>query len=93
MKLRPRHAPIALDLAVAIGLLWGLLNTGQFEQAYRLGRACRHIWPDEERVALLLAFAQVELFDGPDPDTAAVLARSSACPSWNALLARRSGAA
>jgi hypothetical protein len=89
MRARQRPSPIALDLAVAIGLLWGLLNTAQFAQAYRLGRVCRQIWPDEERLALLLAYAQVELYDGPDPDTAALLARGAACPSWNAVLARR----
>lgn len=93
MKLRPRHAPMPLDLSVAIGLLWGHLNTGQFEQAYRLGRVCRRIWPEEERLALLQAYAQVELFDGPDEETEAVLARSGGCPSWTAVLARRCGAA
>lgn len=93
MKLRQRHSPMALDLAVAIGLLWGLLNTSQFAQAHRLGRVCRRIWPDEERLALLLAYAQVELFDGPDADTAALLAHSQACPAWTAVLARRANAA
>lgn len=92
MKLRQRHTPMPLDLAVAIGLLWGHLNTGQFDQAWRLGRVCRQIWPDDERLALLVATAQVELFDGPDPDTQALLARA-ACPSWSAVLARRCGAA
>lgn len=91
MKLRQRHAPMPLDLSVAIGLLWGHLNTGQFEQAYRLGRVCRRIWPEEERLALLQAYAQVELFDGPDEDTEAVLARTGGCPDWTAVLARRRG--
>ncbi|MFB9241714.1 hypothetical protein IV454_18750 [Massilia antarctica] len=91
MNPRPRHNPMPLDLAVAIGLLWGHLNTGQFEPAYRLGRVCRQIWPDDQRLALLVAYAQVELFDGPDPDTAALLARAAACPSWSAVLARRCG--
>lgn len=92
MKLRQRHVPMEVDLSVAIGLLWGHLNTGQFAQAYRLGRVCRQIWPDDERLALLVAYAQVELFDGPDDDTLGLLARDAACPSWAAVLARRSRA-
>lgn len=93
MKRRERPEPMPLDLSVAIGLLWGHLNTGQFEQAHRLGVVCRRVWPDEERLALLAAYAQIELFDGPDADTGAALARAAGCPSWTAVLARRSGAA
>jgi hypothetical protein len=82
---------MAADLSVAIGLLWGHLNTRQFAQAYRLGVVCRRIWPDEERLALLVAYAQVELFDGPDDDTRRLLDGAPACPAWNAVLARRCG--
>ena len=89
MKLRQRHTPMEVDLSVAIGLLWGHLNTSQFARAYRLGQVCRRIWPDEERLALLVAYAQVELFDSPDQETRDLLARDAACPSWSAVLARR----
>ena len=92
MNRRQRHEPMPIELSVAIGLLWGHLNTSQFEQAYRLGLVCRQIWPDEERLALLVAYARIELFDGVDADTEAWLAQAGACPAWRALLARRRGA-
>jgi hypothetical protein len=90
MKKRARREALPAELGIAIGLIWGHLNTGRFEPAYLLGRVCRRIWPDDERLALLLAYAQVELFDEPD-DALLILLGNNACPDWAALLARRCG--
>jgi hypothetical protein len=91
MSPRRDQRPACDEVGTAIGLVWGHLNALQYEQAYQLGKVCMALWPEEERLALLVAYAQVELFDKPDAATAAVLQRAQ-CPDWAALVARRSGA-
>lgn len=92
MRERARHAPLPGELSTAIGLVWGHLSTGQFAPAYALGKVCLRIWPQESRLALLVAYAQVELYDEPDAHTLAVL-RGADCPDWLAIVARRARAA
>lgn len=91
MRMRTRGAPLPSELSMAIGLVWGLLNAGQFEPAYVLGKVCLRIWPRERRLELMLAYAQVELYDEPDAHTLEVLGGAD-CPQWLAIVARRAHA-
>ena len=91
MRMRLRAAPLPNELSIAIGLVWGQLNASQFEPAYALGKVCLRIWPDERRLALMVAYAQVELYDEADAQTLAVL-RGADCPDWLAIVARRANA-
>ncbi|MET3130423.1 hypothetical protein AAKU55_000676 [Oxalobacteraceae bacterium GrIS 1.11] len=88
--MRARNAPLAPELSMAIGLVWGHLNAGQFESAYSLGQVCLRIWPQERRLALMRAYAQVELDGEADGQTQEVL-QGSDCPDWLAIVARRAG--
>lgn len=90
MRTRTEQRQGPAEVVTAIGLVWGHLNAQQFSEAYTLGKVCTAIWPQEERLAMMVAYAQVELFDHPDAATMAVL-RSGQCPEWLAVVARRAG--
>lgn len=76
------------ELILAIGLVWGHLNAGQFEQADQLARGCLRIWPDEARLMLMAAFAAVELARPLTPAMRAALDQAQ-CNEWAALVLRR----
>ncbi len=46
------------DLVTALGLVWGLLDSGRHEQAWSLARAARLIWPASDEMRVLAAYAQ-----------------------------------
>ena len=76
------------ELKLAIGLIWGHLNVRQFEEAYILARGCRDIWPEENLIKLMLAYATVEIGEPLDAATLAVLEQEN-CEEWRALILRR----
>lgn len=78
------------DLIVAIGLIWGLLNSGQFEQADQLAVGCLQVWPNDERLVVMAAFAAVELGRTLDETTVLSL-RSANCREWADLVLLRAG--
>lgn len=78
------------ELSIAIGLIWGHLNTRQYEEAHRLARGCLRVWPDEQRLVLMDAYAKVELGQQLDDVTLSVL-KSASCTAWTSLVLRRAG--
>lgn len=89
MRQRTKRETMPEELTVAIGLIWGHLNTYQFEEAFQLARACRQIWPQETRLVLMYAFAAVELLEPLDDYTVAIL-QGADCRDWSELVLRRS---
>jgi hypothetical protein len=76
------------ELALAIGLVWGHLNAGQFEEAYDLAQGCMRVWPTESRLTLMSAYAAVELLEPLDDETLAIL-HEAECRDWATLILRR----
>lgn len=88
MRTRIRREAMASELAVAIGLVWGYLNTSQFEQAYKLARGCLRIWPQDHRLILMAAYAAVELLVPLDADALRTL-ETTDCKEWAELIRQR----
>lgn len=88
MRQNLKRETMPQELAIAIGLVWGHLNAGQFDQAEQLARGCLEVWPDEKRLVLMAAYARVELAEPLDAETLAVL-KSADCPDWTQLVLRR----
>lgn len=88
MRQRTKREIMPNELAMAIGLVWGHLKSGQFEHAHRLARGCMRVWPGETRLVLMAAYAAVELFEPLDDDTLSAL-KASDCPDWAGLVLRR----
>ncbi len=61
------------DQTLAIGLVWGHLNTRQFRSAHVLARGCLCMWPGLPMLMLLDAYARGELGMPLDKDTRAML--------------------
>ncbi|MFZ6773937.1 hypothetical protein ACO0LB_14595 [Undibacterium sp. SXout7W] len=78
------------DLILAIGLIWGHLNTAQYERADRLARGCLCIWPDDERIIVMAAFASVEMGNALNEKMLEVL-YSAQCREWADMVLRRAG--
>ncbi|RJF96887.1 hypothetical protein D3870_21160 [Noviherbaspirillum cavernae] len=76
------------ELIIAIGLVWGHLNASQFEEAWQLAKACLRIWPEDRRLAMMCAYAAVELLE-PLDDRMRVLLSQGGCSEWEALVLRR----
>lgn len=76
------------ELALAIGLIWGHLNSRRYQDAHTLARGCAGIWPQEQRIALMLACAAVELRKPLEPETLAALQQAD-CREWCELILRR----
>lgn len=76
------------ELTLAIGLIWGHLNTRQVEDAYDLARGCIQLWPEDTRLRLMYAYAAVELLKPLDEQTRNALERSQ-CKEWVLLVRRR----
>lgn len=77
-----------VDLAHAIGLLWGHLNTRQFDRAIKFARGCLHVWPDEKRLLMMEAYALVEMLEPLDGKLKAVL-MDDECQEWGQLVLQR----
>ena len=86
-----RHEPRQVssdDLILAIGLIWGHLNSGQFDAADRLARGCLRLWPSDERLLVMAAFAAVEL-GRPLDETTVLFLRGAQCREWADLVLLR----
>lgn len=86
-----RHASAQItdgDLAVALGLVWGHVHTGQFEKADRLVRGCLEVWPDCRQLRVMAAFAAIEGGWQAEEDIVA-LARSTDCGAVASVMLRR----
>ncbi len=80
------------ELALAIGLVWGHLNSAQFEPARQLARGCLCLWPRDGRLLLMAAYAAAELGEAPDAAALAAL-RASEQREWAAPVLRRAARA
>ena len=76
------------ELATAIALVWGHLNAGQMEDAAQLARGCLGVWPQEKRLAIMAAYAAVELGEPLDAESVSLL-NEAGCPEWARLVIRR----
>lgn len=92
MKKREPRDTASDDLILAIGLIWGHLNSGQFDEADQLARGCLRVWPTDERLVVMAAFAAVELGRTLDETTILSL-RSANCREWADLVLLRAGKA
>lgn len=98
--MRPKlvRDPLQNELTMAVGLVWGHLNSQQPDAAYELARGCLQLWPGDRSLSLMAAYAAAELAEPVDLDTL----RSQACAdparaadehAWIALVERRAGTA
>jgi len=85
---KKRQAAADAELALAIGLIWGYLNTRRIEDAYDLARGCILVWPNDSRLRLMYAYAAVELMQPLDEQTRAALEQTQ-CSEWAMLVKRR----
>ena len=84
-----------IDETIAVGLVWGLLDGGQFEAAAGLAQATRLVWPDSSDLLALAALSQAlaqPAADAEDPadtvlDDPALRDHLAADPRWSDLLA------
>lgn len=88
MKTREPRDTAQDDLILAIGLIWGHLNSAQFDEADRLVRGCLLVWPSDERLVVMAAFAAVELGRPLDEATLHCL-RGAKCRQWADLVLLR----
>lgn len=78
------------ELILAIGLIWGHLNSGQFDEADKLVSGCLRVWPTDERLIVMAAFSAVELGRALDSKSVTFL-RSANCREWADLVLLRAG--
>lgn len=88
MKQEQKHDAMAADLQVAIGLVWGHLSVCQFEQAYQLAQGCLSRWPQDARLALMAAYAGIEIGKPLDQRMQAALSQGD-CEDFAELVLRR----
>lgn len=77
-----------LELVIAIGLIWGHLNTRQFDSAYTLTRACLQLWPENPQLQLLASYATVES-GHPLEVSIATLLNKAESKSWASRILQR----
>ena len=90
--------PMQEELTMAVGLVWGLLNSQQLQAAWELAQGCLQIAPGHRALTLMANYAAAEL--GKPVDMAALRTPAADDPSyaanvnaWIALIAQRAGAA
>jgi hypothetical protein len=88
MKNARQGDAMASELVIAIGLVWGHLSVGQFEQAHQLARGCQDVWPEEKRLYAMAIYAAVELNQPLDAQARAFLAQAD-WADWAGLVLRR----
>ena len=88
MMTRKKRVRAAPEQALAIGMIWGHLNARQFDDAYQLARGCAMLWPDDQRLALMAAYAAVELA-APLKDDMVQAMKTAECVAWTSLIWRR----
>jgi len=98
--MRPKLVRDALqdELTMAVGLVWGHLNSQQLGAAWELAQGCLQLWPGNRSLSLMAAYAAAELAE--PVDLAALRSQAGADPAraadeeaWIALVARRAGTA
>ncbi len=87
--IKPKTA-LSDELTLAIGLIWGHLSVGQFEQANLLARGCLRVWPEEEHLVLMAAYAAVELAMPLNAPTVKILKKAE-CKEWSERILFRAG--
>lgn len=88
MRRKIARETTAPELIIAIGLIWGHLNASQFEEAFQLAKACLRIWPDNKNLAMMYAYAAVELLEPLDEPTLALM-HAAGCREWAEIVLRR----
>lgn len=78
------------ELTVAIGLAWGHLKARQFVQADQLLRGCLRVWPQDQYLQWMAAYAAVELSRALDEASVKVLQQAE-CREWATVVLRRAG--
>lgn len=81
MRKKIQRETMQPELALAIGLVWGHLQSCQYEEAYKLAKGCLRLWPQEHRLILMAAYASVELLEPLAPEMVAVLDKTE-CTAW-----------
>lgn len=88
MKKIIRAPALPDELVVAIGLIWGYLNVGQFEHADSLLKGCLRVWPNDQNLLLMAAHVSIELSRPLDVVTTEVL-KGAACRDWTSVAFKR----
>lgn len=88
MKKTAQREPMQAELILAIGLVWGHLNACQFKQAHQLAIGCLKVWPDENRLTMMAAFAAVELAMPLDDESRLSLVKAE-CADWSEMVLSR----
>ena len=88
MIIRKKNIRPAPEQALAIGLIWGHLNARQFEDAYQLARGCAVLWPEDQRIALMAAYAAVELAEPLEEEMVQAM-KTTEHSAWTSLIWRR----
>lgn len=84
-----RHQqPLQDELTLAIGLVWGYLNIGKFEEADQLVQGCLQVWPSDTRLMLMAVFATVELGRPLTSDARLLLEQTNCIDGLNVILRR-----
>lgn len=91
MKKTPHQEPMQAELVLAIGLVWGHLNACQFKQAHQLAVGCLRVWPGETRLAMMAAFAAVELSIPLSDEDRSSLGIAN-CADWSEMVLSRENA-
>jgi hypothetical protein len=88
MRTRREQDVVPPELTLAVGLIWGYLNVSQFDKAHTLAKGCLRIWPDDNRLLLMAAYAAVELMEPLDDKMRAAMS-NPACKKWADLVLTR----
>ncbi|MDY7572703.1 hypothetical protein [Actimicrobium sp. CCI2.3] len=88
MMVRKKRVTFPPEALLAIGLVWGHLNTGQLEDAYQLACGCAALWPEDQRFALMASYAAVELA-APLEEFMVQALKNTSDTSWTKLIMRR----
>jgi hypothetical protein len=81
---------MAVDLVMAIGLVWGHMRARQFEEAFLLAKGCLQVWPGERNLILMHSYAAAEVLEPMEMDHL-LAAKTDACGAWIDLVLRRAG--
>ncbi len=88
MMTRKKRIALCPEASLAIGLVWGHLNSRHLEEAYQLACGCAALWPDDQRFALMASYAAVELAAPLEEFMVQALKTSDDTP-WTKLVWRR----
>ncbi|WP_075256987.1 hypothetical protein [Herbaspirillum camelliae] len=88
MRKKRQHEGMQAELVAALGLVWGLLNAYQYEEAYALSRGCLLLWPDDEKLRLMHDFAAAEVLEPVDQQRLRSM-RTPHNAAWVDLVLRR----